>query len=619
MVQMHLRLFHSLRMGALLALSVALLSGCQPLQSALSVVSALDEMVGDGAPSADGSGPLMGALALPTPTPTPTPTPLTLLLPPVITQPPTPAPTPTWPTPTPTPEPLDGPITVALADSVPVQWGPALLARLNRIHQVETGAGLQPLYVLDRPETAQVRIDLRPVASASAPLAERVFAVAMPFATVRDDVSLDEVRAAWQGAEGSPPAYASVETVALLRPVLGDFAGVLTPQGQLLSAIESDPGALAILPFDQLDPRFKALTVDGVNVLSNRFDIRAYPLAVALDVSGRGASVVQPLLRDVILPYTNRDASRLTQLIMTGVTAMSRVTALRMDQKGYDYPSRVISDVFAAADITHISNEVPFLDDCVADPTENNLILCSHPNYWAALEALGTDIVGLSGNHVNDFGREGARRSLTWYRENGIPYYGSGFNVNEACAPLLWEHHGNTFAFIAALAFWPENAWATTDLPGACYYYDNRELLLALVRQLSEAVDIVSVELQHTETYEPYPIASQIADFRELRAAGADIVTGVQSHVPQAQEPYGVGDPGGPGIISYGLGNFFFDQMWSWETRTELAARHTIYNGRLLNTELLTMVLEDFAQPRWATPEERAEILNRIFRAAPPR
>jgi poly-gamma-glutamate synthesis protein (capsule biosynthesis protein) len=59
--------------------------------------------------------------------------------------------------------------------------------------------------------------------------------------------------------------------------------------------------------------------------------------------------------------------------------------------------------------------------------------------------------------------------------------------------------------------------------------------------------------------------------------------------------------------------------MWSWETRTELATRHTIYDGRLLNTELLAMVLEDFAQPRWATPEERADILNRIFNAAPPR
>ena len=31
------------------------------------------------------------------------------------------------------------------------------------------------------------------------------------------------------------------------------------------------------------------------------------------------------------------------------------------------------------------------------------------------------------------------------------------------------------------------------------------------------------------------------------------------------------------------------------------------------------MVLEDFAQPRWATPAERADILGRIFAAAPDR
>jgi poly-gamma-glutamate synthesis protein (capsule biosynthesis protein) len=69
----------------------------------------------------------------------------------------------------------------------------------------------------------------------------------------------------------------------------------------------------------------------------------------------------------------------------------------------------------------------------------------------------------------------------------------------------------------------------------------------------------------------------------------------------------------------YGLGNLFFDQMWSWETRTELYARHTIYDGRLLSTEILTGVLEDYAQPRWATPEERAGILKSIFDAAPKR
>jgi poly-gamma-glutamate synthesis protein (capsule biosynthesis protein) len=59
--------------------------------------------------------------------------------------------------------------------------------------------------------------------------------------------------------------------------------------------------------------------------------------------------------------------------------------------------------------------------------------------------------------------------------------------------------------------------------------------------------------------------------------------------------------------------------MWSWETRTELFARHTIYDGRVISTEILTAVLEDYAQPRWTTPEERTDILNRIFNAAPGR
>jgi poly-gamma-glutamate synthesis protein (capsule biosynthesis protein) len=139
------------------------------------------------------------------------------------------------------------------------------------------------------------------------------------------------------------------------------------------------------------------------------------------------------------------------------------------------------------------------------------------------------------------------------------------------------------------------------------------------VREAAQTVDVVAVELQYEETYFPYPTANQVVEFRELREAGAAVVTGVQSHVPQAMEPYGANDAGGPGVIVYGLGNLFFDQMWSWETRTELYARHTIYGGRVISTEILTGVLEDFAQPRWATPEERAGILSSIFTAAPPR
>ena len=127
----------------------------------------------------------------------------------------------------------------------------------------------------------------------------------------------------------------------LLGAILGKTAHLTATMaaGELLAQLEATPDSLGIVPFDQLDPRFKVLTVDGVNVLSNRFDPSVYPLAVALTVEGRGASVVRPLLQGLVQPATNRDPSRLTQLIMTGVTAMSRVTAVKMDRNGYDYPA----------------------------------------------------------------------------------------------------------------------------------------------------------------------------------------------------------------------------------------------------------------------------------------
>jgi len=543
--------------------------------------------------------------------PTATPT-----VPPLTVQPsPTATPTPLPPTATPTPPPLTWALTAGLSEADAA----AVRTALDQAGAVAADGGVRPLQAVTDAAQANVRIGLAPLAAAAQPIVERFYAVVVPFATVMDDVALAEVRARWQG-QGSGPLYATQEAAADLPVILGARAltETLTVE-ELRTRLEAEPGAWGALPFDQLDPRFKVLTIDGVNVLSNQLDPRTYPLAVAIVAEGEGAAALQPLVRDALGPTTNRDASRLTTLIMTGVTAMARGTAEKMEEKGYTFPAEVISATLKAADITHVSNEVPFIEGCVVNNTYMNLTLCSDYPYWAALEAIGTDIVGLSGNHVNDFGRAGARESLQFYRDRKIPIYGSGLNVEEACAPLLWEDHGNRFAFLAALAFEPASAWATEDEPGACYYYDHKEAILDKVRELSQQVDIVSVELQYLETYNPFPTDQQVVEFRELRAAGADIVTGVQSHVPQAIEPYGAGDAGGPGVIAYGLGNLFFDQMWSWEVRTELYARHTIYAGRLLSTEILTGVLEEYAQPRWATAEERAEILQRIFDAAPAR
>jgi poly-gamma-glutamate synthesis protein (capsule biosynthesis protein) len=456
-------------------------------------------------------------------------------------------------------------------------------------------------------------LELASAREAAGALAYRHLAAVMPFHSVQDNITSEALAAAWAGGQ-EVKLLVDPQAAPVLAAIWGPPDETVAV-GAVSAAALQEQGAVGVIGFEQLEPTLKVLRLDGVSVLSNQFDPAGDPLGVALLLQGPDELLAQfaPLADG----WANRDASRLTQLVMTGVTAMCRLTAARMEANGLTYPAAIVGPELRLADITHVSNEVPFIKDCPVNTAAGTLVFCSDYRYWAALEALGTDIVGLSGNHVNDHGYAGARESLAYYESLGVPVYGSGVDLTAACKPLLWEDHGNTFAFIATLAYEPRSAWATAELPGACYYYDNKGAILATIAELSEQVDIVSVELQYLETYQPFPTAQQVVEFRELRAAGADLVTGVQSHVPQAWEPYGAADAGGPGMILYGLGNLFFDQMWSWPTRTGLIARHAIYKGRLLNTEMLTTVLEDYAQPRWTTPEERAELLASVHDAAP--
>ena len=515
----------------------------------------------------------------------------------------------------------EGWLTLALDTALPERYFSQLLAVTVGLEEIDSGGVRKTVMLLDQPRNADVQIGLAAgTGEAGSVLYTRFLAPVAPFATVPDDVSMAELTLRWQG-RGSGPLIVDADYVSELEAIFGEEAAdsVQTASGSALPAVlEVIAGALAIVPFENVTPVMKVLHLDGVNILSNSFDAASYPLTVVVAAFGNESESVAAALRPHITQPTNRSPDELTTLIMTGVTAMARVTASRMEEKGYDYPALVIAPTLRAADITHISNEVPFLAGCDVDPSLNNMILCSSPAYWAALEAVGVDIVGLSGNHVNDFGRAGARESIGWYRQNGIPIYGSGLNEAEACEPLLFTHNGNRFAFFAALAHYPAFAWATEEEPGTCNYNANKERIFARIAALRGEVDVIAVELQHEEIYNPAPITRQVQDFRELRAAGADIVTGVQSHVPQAMEPYGYGSEE-PGIIVYGLGNLFFDQMWSWQTRTTLIARHAIYDGQVINTEILTAVLEDYAQPRWTTEVERGDLLRQIFNAAPPR
>jgi poly-gamma-glutamate synthesis protein (capsule biosynthesis protein) len=270
----------------------------------------------------------------------------------------------------------------------------------------------------------------------------------------------------------------------------------------------------------------------------------------------------------------------------------------------------VVGPELAAADITAISNEVPFVPDCETNTDEDNLVFCSKPEYMETLRASGADIIGLTGNHQNDYGYNDALISLDIYAEEGLPVYGGGADKTSALAPLYIEHNGNKLAFLGANSYGPDSAWATDFSPGSARF--DLAMMSAAIRSIKESgdADVVLTELQYQESYDVSPLYDQRLDFGALGRAGADIVTGVQSHVPQAVE-FVEGR-----MILYGLGNLYFDQMWTEATREGLIVKHTIYNGRHISTQLLPTLLYDYGQPRWADPERRAAILAKVFGAS---
>ena len=66
-------------------------------------------------------------------------------------------------------------------------------------------------------------------------------------------------------------------------------------------------------------------------------------------------------------------------------------------------------------------------------------------------------------------------------------------------------------------------------------------------------------------------------------------------------------------FIHYGLGNLFFDQMDNLMNRKGFIDRHIFYDGKHINTELLTIMIEDYAQPRPMNDYERNELLSDAF------
>ena len=510
-----------------------------------------------------------------------------------------------------TPVPTSLPIATARSTAVP----PAALwispGVPDALRQVAAGWGI-PLAA----ESAAATLRLDASSTAGDAGSQWVYALIAPFPTILDGVTLAQLRLVWTGESSDAFAawhlWMSDSTLRAFTTVWGAPAAdihVAPPDRLLDSAWAGMPG-WALVPFEALEPRWKVLTVDGQSPIRKDFDLGLYPLAIRFALTPSPAGAQAPRL-----PATNRDPQKLTTVIMSGTTALVREIAYQMERQGIDYPGRDIGELLRQADIFHVSNEASFDPTCPVPNPYKNRFSCSDPRYIGLFDDVGVDVVELTGNHILDHGTAAMLYSLELYRQHHIAYFGGGANLADARKPLLMEDHGNKIAFVGCNAGEPPQPLAAQNAPGAnpCDWTQ----LVAQIKELRAQGYLPIVTFQYKEGYSPTVMPWQALDFRRAAEAGAVIVSGSQSHVPLQMEF----DDGT--FIHYGLGNLFFGQMANLPPgpglplqpaeRYEFMDRHVLYDGRYINTELLTSMLEDYARPRPMTPKERAALLQAYF------
>lgn len=164
------------------------------------------------------------------------------------------------------------------------------------------------------------------------------------------------------------------------------------------------------------------------------------------------------------------------------------------------------------------------------------------------LRELGVSLVGISNNHVFDFGKPGALDTIDALSSAGLDYTGFGMNYEDSRKNYYFEKDGERIAVVAVCEH--EYSYALADRMGSRPFdeFDSMDD----VREAKKISDRVIVCYHGGKEMCHYPSPRLIRVCRAFVKAGADLVMCQHTHCLGAYESFM-----GAHII-YGTGNFNF-------------------------------------------------------------
>ena len=205
-------------------------------------------------------------------------------------------------------------------------------------------------------------------------------------------------------------------------------------------------------------------------------------------------------------------------------------------------PSDFNVDLEINFDLLLVNLEGPIITEGAKNPSSK-----AGPSLYSSYFPKNPSKMGfaLANNHSMDFGADTLKRSLRDLTLEGAIYAGFGDNKKQSRQIKYFKHDSAQFAWISACE--PQFGISTESSAGVAAV---GSWMIPAIKDAASNADFVIVSVHGGNEDIPWPSPHSVDFYHNLAEAGASIVHGHHSHVPQGFEKYG------DTSIFYGLGNF---------------------------------------------------------------
>lgn len=241
------------------------------------------------------------------------------------------------------------------------------------------------------------------------------------------------------------------------------------------------------------------------------------------------------------------------RLLFIGDVMFDRGIALYAEKNGIDSLFAGVSELFKTEDavIANLEGTVT-TKASVSIPDHTQLRFTFAPDYSQILKNIGVTAVSLSNNHTDDFGDSGLIETRKFLSNVGIAYFGAPDNADGLSTMITVKN--KQVCFVGYEGF----------------IHPDTTPIAAEIKRIRPTCYFLVATMHAGEEYQATFTTLQQNAAHAFIDAGADMVIGTHPHVVQPLEIY-KGKP-----IFYSLGNFMFDQDFSWETEHGIAVEAVI-------------------------------------------